>query len=223
MSTPNPATPTAPAVAAPGSPASVITPPSAATAAAAPSEGKVTISTKEFAQLSRDAARGRSAQKRTEIRAQGTKVPDGAPTDVAAAISEANERAAAAEKSALQAQVRGAVRDLLEKDEFKALAKSTKELILKNPASLSAAETLEESLLDIEEYVRDIMVIDMPAAPQNANAQPPGHQAPAVTTAGAPAPAAAAGLEDLSKLRGPARSQAAIRNAMKTAKGVVKV
>lgn len=210
------------APAAPGSaPAVITTPPAVAPAA---SEGSVTISTDKFAQLTRDAARGRSAQQRAAVLGPTrAKVPDGVPADAATLINEANERAEKAERIALQEQVRGQVRDMLDKEEYKNLPKSTRDLILKNPATLTQAETLEVALLDIEDFVRDqVIPLDLGLGAKPAGSvttvttpAPAGTETP--PTNGTPAaPAGTPQLEDLSKLTGPARSQAAIRNALKT-------
>lgn len=224
----NPATPVVPAgtPATPGSESAVITTPPTTTTPVVP-EGKVTISTKEFAQLSRDAARGRSAQKRTEFNARkgapGT-IDLGNP-DVNQVVKEAQDRATEAERKALQFQVKDRVRDLLDKEEFKNLPNSTRELILKNPASLSEAEDLEEAMLDIEDFVREQVIpldLNLPPVAPKAGVTPPGVTTPPVTNNGTPAPTAAVELEDLSKLTGVARSTAAIRNSMKKAKGLVK-
>lgn len=221
MSEQVPATPPANAGAAPGNNANVITPPSTVTPPAVP-EGKVTIETKEYAQLQRDAARGRSAQRRADL-GKGTAAPVASTgnADVDEAIREANQKAADAELRATQAEIRGEVRDLLEKDEFKVLPKSTKDLILKNPAMLSEATTKEEALLDIEDYVRD-QVAAMgtgTAAPAGPGTKEPDKvETPPSMGGGAPAAAGANQPEDLTNLRGPARSQAAIRNALKGVK-----
>lgn len=225
----NPATPVVPAgtPATPGSDAGVITTPPTTTNPVVP-EGKVTISTKEFAALSRDAARGRSAQKRIQLNA-GKGLPgtiDLGNPDVNQVIKEAQDRVVEAERKALQLQVKDRVRDLLDKDEFKNLPKSTRELIMKNPASLSEAEDLEEALLDIEDFVREQVVpldLNLPGATTPApGATPPGVTTPPVVNNGNPAPSVAVELEDLSKLTGPARSTAAIRNSIKKARGLVK-
>ena len=129
-----------------------------------------------------------------------------------------------AERKALQMEVKGKITELLEKDEFKALPKSTKAVILMNPALLTESDNLEEAMLDIEDFVRDqVLSLDnggSVAIPgMGGDAQPKGHEAPPVINAGTPAPVSGDGLEDLSKLRGPARSQAAIRNMIKQKKG----
>lgn len=229
MNIQNPATPVVPAgtPATPGSASDVITTPPTPTTPVVP-EGKVTLSTKEFAQLTRDAARGRSAQRRNELNGRknlpGT-VDLGNP-DVNQVVTEAQQRAAEAERKALQLEVKDRVRDLLDKDEFKSLPKSTRELILKNPASLSEADDLEEAMLDIEDFVREQVIpldLNLPAAGNPApGATPPGVTTPPVINNSTPAPAVAVELEDLSKLTGSARSTAAIRNSIKKARGLVK-
>lgn len=225
MNIQSPATPTTtPVVATPGSESVVVTTPPTTANPVVP-EGKVTISTKEFAQLSRDAARGRSAQKRIQI--NSGKLPgtiDTGNPDVNQVVKEAQDRAAEAERKALQLQVKDRVRDLLDKDEFKNLPKSTRELIMKNPAGLSEAEDLEEALLDIEDFVRDQVIpldLNLPGSTTPPVTTPPGVTTPPVTNNGTPAPAKAVELEDLSKLTGSARSTAAIRNSMKKARGLV--
>lgn len=227
MTTQNPATP-APA-ATPGNvpqdsnPTPVASPAPSNGASGNSQEGKVTISTKEFAQLQRDAARARSAAKRADLARGRNPIPvvsaAGDP-DAAQAIAEANARAAESERIALQSQVRSGVRDLLEKDEFKGLPKSTKELILKNPALLSEADNLEEAMLDIEDFVRD-QVLSLESAPAATPAapQPAGVETPPAG-GGGPAPTKPVGLEDTSKLTGTARSIAVLKNAVRKAQGV---
>ncbi len=216
MTNENPATPAAPVAATPGSDANVITPPSTTTPVVP--EGKVTIDTKEFAQLQRDAARGRSAQRRVDLKNNTNRTPevDGASDDVNKAIREANERADKAEREAMQARVREGVRGILDKDEFKNLPKSTRELILKNPAALSQATTLDEALLDIEDAVREMVPLDLNLDKKEIT---PNGQTPPVINNGTPAPNKAIGLEDTTKLSGPARSAATIRNLIKQKSG----
>lgn len=184
-------------------------------------EGKVTIDTKEYAQLQRDAARARSSQKRNEINSRKNSTTENSSGDpnVDRAIEEANNRAAIAERNALQAQVKGSVRDLLEREEFKTIPKSTKALILQNPALLSNADNLEEALLDIEDFIRDQVLPNeiTPTTIEKKNDQPAGHETPPANV-GAPAPAGDSRLEDVSKLSGNAKSMAMIRNSFRAKK-----
>lgn len=213
-----PATP--PNGATPGSTPNVIPTPSTTTPVVP--EGKVIITTKEFTQLQRDAARGKSAVKRSALSFNKNSV---IPTDEsdpnAVAISEATKRAEIAERKALQMEVKGRITELLEKDEFKNIPKSTKAVILMNPALLTEADNLEEAMLDIEDFVRDqVLTLDIGIGdggkkPENS---PHGHDTPPIVNAGGAALVRGEGLEDLTKLRGPERSTAAIRNAIKSSK-----
>lgn len=185
----------------------------------------MTISTKEYAQLQRDQARYQSFQKRAVFTSknqsqQTTGDPD---DDVAKAISDANRRAQEAELRATQIEIRGRVRDLLDKEEFKALPKSTRDLILKNPALLSTADNAEEAMLDIEDFVKD-QVIGLSLPAQQTQTQPKtdpkGHETPTAVSGGSPAPASAAGLENVDGLRGVALSRAVLRNTLRKQKGI---
>lgn len=229
MTNPNPATPAQAAT--PGSGETVVTtPPSGTPAPATPGvqgnesgEGKVTIDLKEYRDLQRAKARTLSFDKRAGLRKPeanpGTNSGDGDP-ELVERLNKAESDRQAAERRALQAEVKGSVRDLLDREEFKPLPESTRQLILKNPAMLSEADNLEEALLDIEEFVRD-EVLKMGTTPKvptsTPNPSPAGHETPPTVTPGSPAPSPAAGMEDLSKLRGADRSRAAIRNAMRGA------
>ncbi len=203
------------------------TPPATAPATGTQSEGQVTISTKEYAQLQRDQARYQSFQKRAAFTSknqaqQTTGDPD---DDTAKAIADANRRVQEAENRAAQVEIRGRVRDLLDKDEFKALPKSTRDLILKNPALLSSADSVDEALLDIEDFVKDQVIgLSLPAQQAQTQVQqktdPKGHETPTAVSGGSPAPASAAGLENVDGLRGVALSRAVLRNSLRKAKGI---
>lgn len=174
--------------------------------------GKVTITTEEFAKLQRDAARARSADRRANLhRPTANPTLPGDP-DAARAIQEANDRAAEAERKAMQFQAKDKVRELLEKDEFKSLPKSTKAVILENPAAFSSADNLEEALLDIEDLIRDKMTLDIGIPSSDSKNQPAGHDTPPVITPGAPEGNKPGGPIDTSKLRGTERSIGTIKN-----------
>jgi hypothetical protein len=224
MSQDTPATP--PSGATPGTTPQVVTPPSVPNG---DQEAKVTIPVEEYRNLQRSDARVKALQRRQALPtaadaaaaalAEGTTDPD-----VAKTINDLKAGKAEAERKALQLEVRGRVRDLLDKDEYKALPKSTRDLILKNPATLSNATNLEEAMLDIEDFLIEQVAGLAPGTTTTTTtpASPAGHETPVVAPNSASKPDAA-GLEDLSKLTGPARSQAAIRNAIKTRAGVAKV
>lgn len=238
MNNQNPATPAQAAT--PGSNAQVpatpsaVTPPVTTPGQGNNPEGTVTIPTKEFAQLQRDSARVRSFEKRKQFAARRTN--PGAPAANGDQDDPANERisqleteTADANKRALQAEIKGSVRDVLDKEEFKALPQSTRELILKNPHMLSEADNLEEALLDIEDFVRE-QVSKLAAAPAQQNGQPgnpssgspAGHETPPKIGAGTPSQTPNSSLEDTSNLRGVALSRATIRNAIKKQKQGIK-
>lgn len=236
METQNPATPaqaaTPGSVPQNGNPAPVASPAPTSGTQGNNQEGSVTISLKEYRDLQRANARALSFDKRSNLNKtrqpnQTANVDENADPELVQRLNSETQARQEAERRAMQAEVRGKVRDLLEKEEFKKLPASTKNLILQNPHMLSQAETLDEAMLDIEDFVRDqvlsmdITPVTQPNVPQAQ--QPAGHEAPPVVATGAPAPANAQGMEDLTKLSGPARSQAAIRNAIKGAKGTVKV
>jgi len=187
------------------------------------SDGKVTIDLKEYRDLQRAKARTLSFDKRVALKgnSQPTNNPDGSAGDpeIVERLNQESTARLAAERRSLQLEVKGRVRDLLDTDEFKPLPKSTRELILKNPALLSEADNLDEAMIDIEEFVRD-QVLSMDKVPVNGGGQQVKNDVPPVVNGGNPAPVVAVGLEDVSKLSGPARSQATIRNKMREAKGI---
>lgn len=217
----NPATP--PSGATPGSNEKVITPPSTTTPPSSNGEqpeGKVTLTLKEFSALNRDAARFRSNVKRGEINNRKNNSIDNPTGDPAVdqVVREANERAEKAEKLALQTQVQTQVKNLLENDKYKNIPKSTKELILKNPHLLSQADNLEEALLDIEDFlIENVLPIETvtTTTPEVKGDDPKGHETPPTPGSGGPAPTSGTDFEDTSKLSGPAKSQAMIRNKMR--------
>lgn len=232
MTNPNPATPAQ--AAAPGNGAAGSANPSSTTLAnVTPTgqgnnpEGQVTISAEEYRKLKRAEARTLSFDKRAALKRPTSSQPtndEGADPELVQQLAEETERRQGAERRALQAEVRERVNGLLSKPEYKDMAPSTKSLILKNPAMLSGADNIEEAMLDIEDFIQEHVTLDLnlkgsgnqPAKPN----QPSGHETPPTTNGGNPAPAGNPSLEDTSKLHGPARSQAAIRNVLKKAKGV---
>jgi hypothetical protein len=223
----NPATP-APA-ATPGNvpavdPTSSVTTPAPTGDQGGTSDGKVSIDLKEYRDLQRAKARTLSFDKRVKI--QSSRQANGQdPQDddqVTEQIRNLESQKSEAERKVLQMEVRDKVRNLLDQDEFKVLPKSTKDLILKNPAMLSDADNLEEAMLDIEDFCREkAQEAESSTQVQNGGNKPEiKNDVPPVVNSGSPAPVAAVGLEDLSKLSGPARSQAAIRNKLKEARGI---
>jgi len=189
------------------------------------SDGKVSIDLKEYRDLQRAKARTLSFDKRVSIQNKNRQANGQDPQDddqVTEQIRNLENQKSEAERKVLQMEVRDKVRTLLDQDEFKTLPKSTKDLILKNPAMLSNADNLEEAMLDIEDFCRDqALALESSAQGQNGGNKPEQkNEIPPVINSGSPAPVVAVGLEDLSKLSGPARSQAAIRNKLKEARGM---
>jgi len=219
-----------------GTPSPVSSPAGTPTGQGNQAEGTVTISTKEFAELLRAKARSVSFEKRAQFVARqksNTSQPmnreGGDDPELVAQLQREQEARADSDRRALRAEVTLKVRDLLDKEEFKALPFSTKALIIKNPSSLSEADNIDEALLDIEDFVREqVAGLNLPAQPQN-NSQagsrsenPAGHESPLPVSAGAPNPVSAVELEDVSKLDGVSRSRAVLRNSLKKARGLIK-
>lgn len=196
-----------------------------------PAVGVVTLTEAQYRNLLRDQARAKAMDKRNGIRpGSGTPMQpgDGDDPELVQRFNQSEAQRLDAEKRAMRAEVREKVRDLIEKPEYANIPKSTKDLILRNPASLSEAETLDEALIDIEQFLGE-QAASVATLPGNPGSQPtpaaPGNQLPTRETPptpgqGTPAPAAAAGLEDTSKLHGPAKTQAMIRNKVKESRGV---
>lgn len=183
-------------------------------------EGKVTIPLDEYRNLQRNDARYKSFERRNALKVNagvGQKPnSEGADPDLIEELNKTAARANEAERRALQAEVKVGLRDLLEKDEFKNIPKSTKDLIMKNPATLSDAETYEEAMLDVEDFLREQVVGLTP--PPASGEQPKGHETPSTPGASKTETPTAPNLEDPSKLTGAAKSQAMIRNAIKLGK-----
>ena len=191
------------------------------------SEGKVTLSAKEHAQLLRDQARLKSFQRRKDFfkkSAVNGGNDGGTGDEVPEEIQRLETEKAKAEQEALKAKVTLKVRDLLDQDDFKNLPKSTRDLILQRPHLLSDADNVDEAMLDIEDFVREqVASLSVPnrTQPSGAAANPPGHETPTAVNPGGPVAPTAVALENTEGLRGPARSQAVLRNALKKAKGLV--
>lgn len=226
MTNPNPATPAQAAIPGsnePGTGAPSANPPSPTGTGGQP-EGQVTIPTKEYAQLQRDAARVRSADRRSRI--AGTKQPPAAGSGDPAVdeqISIANQSATEANDRAFRAEVKAGVRDILDKPEYQSIPKSTRDLILKNPASLSEAKDVETALLDVEDFL--IEQASFEKGGTTTQPKPTTTTQPANTETppkpGGNGPDAASGeseMEDVTNLRGSARTRAMIRNKVKAGK-----
>lgn len=189
--------------------------------------GTVTITTKEYGELQRAKARTLSFDRRSQF----NRSPNSAPApktnpqgdEAAQAIAQSQSETDEANRRALQAEVRNGVRDILEKSEYANLPKSTRDLILKNPAMLSEADNLEEALLDIEDFVSEQIAAigdggnNVTVASGTRPAPQENHEVPPVHSSG-PAPVKGDEMEDISKLTGNAKSRAIIRNSLRKAK-----
>lgn len=191
-------------------------------------EGFVTIPTKEYAELQRAKARQISFDRRKEFnrsKPNQPSIPGDADPELAQRIQEDQMAKEELERRALKAEITLGVRDILDKEEYKALPASTKALIIKNPHMLSEADNAQEALLDIEDFVREqVAGLNLPPQPnqnqtnqpgQGTSNTPAGHETPPVNSSGAPAPTSGVELEDPSKLTGQARSRAILRNKIK--------
>lgn len=195
--------------------------------------GKVTITNEEYADLQRQKARlaalqrsGNRPRAAKPVTVDPTADPDAA---VAEEVQRERERSAALQQQIFDRDVRDHARDLLAKPEYAKLPESTKRLILRNPASYIQSQDLESAKMDLEDFLREEVAAVPPSttppgqpaapAPRPAN-EPPGHETPPHVGAGSPAAPPSDQLEDLSKLSGPARSQAAFRNAVKKKNGI---
>lgn len=226
MSIQNPATPAQAATPGSNEPGQSTPPVSTPPAATTPGqggqpEGTVTISTKEFAELQRAKARAASADRRNALRTRqpaGNQPPADPDDQVAQEVARLQQENAEKDRLLMKERLTNRVRGILEKDEYKALPKVARDLILRNPSTLSEADNEEEALLDIEDYVRE-QVADMsiPASQPGVPAQPktpPGHETPPKVGGGAPAHSPS-DVEETSHLRGDARVMATLRNTMR--------
>ena len=230
MVTPNPATHAQ--ASNPGSDETVVTPPAVTPAPATQAPGinpagTVIISTEEYARLQRDSARTRSFGKRVYQKPSGQAANIDPNDPTAAAVAQANAERDEALRRAMQSEVRGKVRDLLADDRFKALPKSTKDLILEKPHMLTEAETLEDAMYDIEDKLIEMAGTSNPSNPNpsvlppNPSSFQPSRETPPIVTPGSPAPVDAGALESTEGLRGSERSMAILRNTIKKQHGGV--
>ncbi len=200
----------------------------------------VTIPASEYQRLTRQDARARSFDRRAGRESRNNRMANIDPSDAnAVAIAEANDRAADAERRAMQAEVRGKVRDLLADPRYSSIPQTTKDLIVKSPHMLSEADNLDDAMLDIEDYLDGVLSSgQVPVQivqnnntqnaqtqsnqnqtqntqPENAQPQNTQRETPPVILPGSSAPVDSATLEDTSNLRGPARSAAVLRNSVR--------
>lgn len=190
-------------------------------------EGMVTIPAKDYAELTRNNARLKAFQKRAQFTSPKTATDpssDGSDPEVIEELRKAKEEAQNLRNDLRIRDIRERTRELLDKPQYQSFPKTTKDLILKNPALLSKADNVEEAMIDVEEYL-DTQVAGLntqqPAQPGqnpaggNSPSNPAGHETPPNVTAGNPAPVPTSNEEDVSKLTGSAKSRGMIRNLLK--------
>lgn len=227
MENPNPATP--PIGATPGNgdqgkpQVPAVPPTDTKTGPGAQPGTQVVISAEEYAKLKRAEARTLSFERRAEFKKKNAQ-PQGANGDSSDPTLLAEQQARAdADRRAFKAEVTLQVRDILDKPEYKSLPASTRALILRNPGMLSDANSVEEAMLDIEDFVRE-NIEAIPVTTQKSETTPsPGNnqnlETPPAPGTG-PAPTKGIELEDISKLTGTARSRAVLRNKIRQSQGV---
>lgn len=197
----------------------------------------ITITVEEHRRLSRQDARARSFDRRNNLGRNRT--TNSIPVHGNAAdldeLGKAQLERDEANRRAMQLEVRGKVDTLLKEDRFKNIPQSTRVLILDAPHLLSDAETLEEAMFDIEDKLEELAAGETtPSNNQNNNnandnnqnnnngnnnSQTPARETPPAPANGAPAQVDKGVVEDVSGLRGPARSQAVLRNTFRAKQG----
>lgn len=194
-------------------------------------EGKVTISTKEYGELQRNNARLQAFQKRAQFTSknnppQPREAGEGEDPQLVDELRKSQENLNTLQSELHKERVLNKTRELLEKEENKILPKSTRDLILKNPSVLSNANSVEEAMLDIEEFIGEQVVELKTTQPGQSqvpgSSQPtgiPGHETPAVVNPASPAPADQGAIENLDGLTGESKTRAAIRNVLRAKKG----
>ena len=190
----------------------------------------VMISAKEYAELTRNNARLKAFQQRAQFTPKSSNFMPSEKDDpeIIDALHKEQETRQKLELDLRSERIKNGVREILEKDAYKGLPKVAKDLILKNPALLSKAETVEEALIDIEEFV-GTQAADYKAGSnqEGLNQQqggvsrpqsPAGHETPPIVNAANPAPVNVDALEDVDKLEGQSKSRAILRNVLKKAR-----
>ena len=188
-------------------------------------EGTVTISTKEFGELQRNTARLKAFQQRAQFNKntppQPREAQDGEDPLLVEELRKSQEATSSLSSELHKEKVLNKTREILEKEENKVLPKSTRDLILKNPSILSNATSVEEAIIDIEEFIGEQVagLKTQPGQPQGTGGShptdPTGHETPATVNAASPAVTDEGSFENLEGLAGEDRSRAAIRNIIK--------
>lgn len=221
-----PAAPVAPATPAPSTPPAV---PPAGTPPVVPpgnganpdGSGEVKIPLKEYKQLQRDAARGRSPKNQNlpSDRINDRYNQPASDPDDDQATAELRSQVATKDRELLQERLNNKVRDLLETNEYKDLPLPVKQWVKINPIALvdPRARSLDDALADIKDRLdeaRDSVTTPAPAAPGVTTPSAP--ETPPVNGS-TPAPAGANTAESVDGKTGAARSVAVLKNMFKAA------
>lgn len=190
-----------------------------------PEDGFVKVPRREWKQTERDAGRYRALKAPGTPRAPRTPAagtpPEPADPEVEGILRQKDETIGQLNSKVTQLEVKEAVRDLLESDEYKDLPASVKRLVRRNPFALVAqdATTKEHALEDIRDYLdEELDNADggSPAAPANptpATGEPkPGEQTPPAKGSG-PGATPASNAKEL-PARGSARSVAILEGLL---------
>lgn len=209
-----PAAPVAPATPAPA-PAPAKT---EQTPAPGENDGKVTLSTDEYKNLQRDAARYRSRKTPSPEDKRNQRYNQPPPAGGESADEEVNKLHSTIktyEQENLQLKLNNKVRDLLEADEYKALPETAKRILKKNPMSIvdPRAKTLDDALADIQDFMDDELSFIQPQKPGEKD-QPPVNETPPVPGS-VPTPPKTTPEESTEGKTGSARSTTILKNIFK--------
>lgn len=193
-------------------------------------EGQVTISAKEYAELNRNKARLQAFQKRAQFTpkksASDTSSEEGTDPELVEELRKAREENQKIAADLRIRDIKDKTKELLDNPKFQNIPKIAKDLILKNPVSLSVAESVDEVMIDVEEFIETQMA-DLKTQPaqqsqnqadRSSQPNPTGHETPLIINAANPAPVNVAAEEDVTNLTGSNKSRAILRNLLKREK-----
>lgn len=177
---------------------------------------KVTVDAKEFATLKANAGRWESHQKRNSGRDRSR---ERTPRDNEDELPDRDAEILKRDETITELRLKDRVRDLLDSDDYKDLPQSIKRIVARNPKALvrDNSRTLEHFVQDIEDYLsEELDAVSSSVQPKNVDPVPKPEERPTPPVSGSgPASQGVEELEDLSNLRGPARSMAAFRNIVR--------
>jgi hypothetical protein len=190
-------------------------------------ESKATVDAKELAQLKVDAGRWRArnggrdergrSRDTTSRREREVEITDETlPEEIRKRDQAILER----ETEIMDFKLKERVRDILSQDAYKAVPAAIKRAVEKNPRGFVRPDSkkLEHLAEDIEDFLAEEIVTPVASAPNTTEQPKPENRPTPPATGSGPGKTGDTELEDLTNLRGPARSQAAFRNSMRKAK-----